>query len=143
EGLAEAGFVDGLHVGFEGGNLTGQHFLPDGVVHELHPVFLAAGDDVVEFLGRTFANHGGDGGGGNEDLVDRDAALLVVTLEEELGDHPAEGAGQHGAHLRLLVRGKDVDETVDGLAGVVGVQGAEYEQSGFGGGEGERDGFEV
>ena len=67
----------------------------------------------------------------------------VGALEEELGEDAAERVGQHGARLRLLVGREDVDHAVDGLARVVGVQGAENEQTGLGRGEGERDGLEV
>ena len=79
----------------------------------------------------------------DEDLVHGDAAAAVGALEQKLGEHTAEGIGQHGTSLRLFVGREDVDHTIDGLAGVVGVQGAKHEQASLGRSQGERDGFEV
>ncbi len=67
----------------------------------------------------------------------------VRFLEQELRDDAAQRIGEHRADLRLLVRGKDVDHTVDGLARVVRVQRSEDEQTGFRRGQRERDRLEV
>ena len=133
----EAVFVDGLHVGLHGGDVAVAEVFPDGFVHELHAFGFAADDDVVEFLGGAFADDGADGGIGDEDFVDGNAAFAIGLFHEELGDDAFEGGGEHGADLALLVGGEDVDDPVNGFAGVVGVEGAEDEQAGFGGGEGE------
>src|SRR5437016_13986970 len=45
-GLAEAGFVGGLHVGLFTSDLLFIQVLLDYIVHELHPLVLAALDDV-------------------------------------------------------------------------------------------------
>jgi len=45
------------------------------------------------------------------------------------GDHAFQRGGEHGAHLALLVGGEDVNDTVDGFAGVVRVQRAEHEEA--------------
>ena len=143
EELFEARFVDGLHVGLFGADHAGAEFFPDGFVHELHAFGFAADDDVVEFLSGAFPDNCGDGGGGEHDFVHRDAAGFVGPAHEELGDDATEGGGEHGADLRLLICGEHVDETVDGLPRVVGVQGAENEEPGLCCGEGEGDCFQV
>ena len=45
--------------------------------------------------------------------------------------------------MRLPVAGKDVDDPVDGLGRRDGVQGGEHEMAGFGGFQGQFDGFQV
>ena len=61
----EPGFVDGLHVSLQSRDLSGEHLFPNRVVHELHPMFLSASDDVIEFLRGTFTDHGAYRRGGN------------------------------------------------------------------------------
>ena len=48
-----------------------------------------------------------------------------------------------GPDLRLLVRGKDINDAVDGLHGRVGVERPEGQVAGFGGGQGGLDGLQV
>ena len=141
--IFEASFVDGLHVSLLWGNNALLEFLPDGVIHELHAQGFAAHDDICEFLGGAFADDGADGRGGKENLIDRNASRLVATLHEQLGNDPAQGTGEHGTRLSLLLSGEDVDDTVDRFARVVGVERAKDEQTGFGGSESQRDGFQV
>ena len=140
---AEAIFVDGLHVGFVRGDHALLECVPDGVVHELHSFVFAGDNDVLEFLGGALADDCAGGGVDDEDFVHGDASAAVGLFHEELCYDSAEGVGEHGAHLGLLIGGEDVDETVDGFAGVVGVEGAEDEEAGFCGGQRELDGFEV
>ena len=71
----------------------------------------------------------------DQDLVHGEPALAVGALEQELRDDAAERVREHGARLRLLVGGEDVDHAVDGFARVVRVQRSEDEQAGLGGGE--------
>ena len=66
-----------------------------------------------------------------------------MALHEELGDDAAQRGGEHGAHLALLVGGEDVDDTVNGFAGVVRVERAKDEEAGLRSGQSERDGFQV
>ena len=131
---AEPVFVDGLHVGFMRGDHALLEGMPDGIVHKLHPFVFPGDDDVLKFLGGALADDGAGGGVDDEDFVDGDASAAVGLFHEELRDDSAEGVGEHGANLGLLVGWEDVDETVDGFAGVVGVEGAEDEEAGFCGG---------
>ena len=136
-------FVDGLHVGFVRGDHALLKRVPDGIVHELHPFVFAGDDDVLEFLGSAFADDGTGRGVDDEDFVHCDASAPVCLFHQELRDDSAKGVGEHGTDLGLLVGGEDVDETIDGFAGVVGVEGSEDEEACFCCGEGELDGFEV
>ena len=52
-------------------------------------------------------------------------------------------AGELHPDLRLLLRGEDVDDAVEGLGGVVGVHGGEDEVAGLGDGERGRDRVDV
>ncbi len=98
---------------------------------------------VLQLLRGAFADDGAGGGVDDEDFVHRQPAAAVAALEQELRDDAAQRIGEHGADLRLLIRGEDVDHAVDRLARVVGVQRAEDEQPRLGGGERELDGFQV
>ena len=139
----EAGFVDGFHVGLVGGDDSGEELFPDGVVHELHALAFAGDDDILQFLCRAFAHNGGDGVVHDEDFVHGDATGAVLLFHEELGDDASKRGGEHGSHLRLLVARKHIDHTVHRFAGVVGVEGSEDKETGFGSGECEGDGFQI
>ena len=62
---------------------------------------------------------------------------------ESLCDHGAETRRELDPDLLLPEGGEDVDDSVDGLRGIVGVQGREDEVTGLGQGQGELDGLEV
>ena len=84
-----------------------------------------------------------NGGRGDHDLERGDASGLVDAGQEHLGDDADETRGELGADLRLLVGREGVDDTVDGRGRAGGVQGAEDQVSGFGGGDGGFDGDQV
>jgi hypothetical protein len=63
--------------------------------------------------------------------------------DQLLGDHALERGRQHDPDLLLLVGGEHVDDPVDGLGGVLGVQGGEDQVAGLGGGQRRGDGLEV
>ena len=117
--------------------------MPDGVIHELHAHGLSADDDVRDFLRGAFTDDGRHGGRGKEDFIDGYASRLVAALHQELRHDAAEGARKHGAYLGLLVGREYVNDTVNGFAGVVRVQGAEYQKAGFSRRECQGDGFQV
>ena len=84
-----------------------------------------------------------DGRRGDEHLGGDDAALAAGQLHQGLTDDALQRRGQLGADLPLLVRREDVDDAVDGLRGILRVQGGEHQVAGLGGGQGDRDGLQV
>ena len=58
-------------------------------------------------------------------------------------DDALQGRRELRADLVLLVRRVDVDDAVDGLRGVLRVQGREDQVTGLGGGQRDRDGLQV
>ncbi len=62
---------------------------------------------------------------------------------EPLADDPAQGVGQANADLLLLLGLEHAEDTVDGLAGVDGVERAQDEVAGFRGAQGDLDGLAV
>ena len=54
---------------------------------------------------------------------------------EPLADDPAQGRGEHHPRLLLEVGREEVDDPVDGLGRVQGVERREHEVAGLGGGE--------
>ena len=71
------------------------------------------------------------------------AATLGNAFAEELGDDAGETAAEHNANLVLFLGGKGVDNAVDGLRGVVGVECAEDEHAHRSAAEGEFDGLHL
>ena len=63
--------------------------------------------------------------------------------DERLADHALERAGQLDPDLLLLVGREHVDDAVDRLRRVLGVQGREDQVAGLGGGQRDRDRLEV
>ncbi len=72
-----------------------------------------------------------------------DGSAAVGSWNELLRADADEYGGELDANLLLLVRGKDVDDAVDRLRGVLCVERGEDEVSRFGGGDGGGDGFKV
>ncbi len=77
-----------------------------------------------------------------QDLVGRHPAAADAG-DQPLGDDGGEGHRELDADLVLLIGGEHVDDPVDGLGRVVGVQRGEHQVAGLGQGEGEGDRLEV
>ncbi|MFM1944769.1 MAG: hypothetical protein RI897_3751 [Verrucomicrobiota bacterium] len=130
-------------VGVFGGDPFHAEMIHDGVIHGHVAHFFADLDHTIDLVGFAFADEVGDGGGEDQDFHCGDAAFFVDAFEEVLSDDAFEGFGESGADFILLVGWEDVDDTVDGFGGALGMECAEDEVTGTGGGEGEFDGFEV
>ena len=113
--------------------------LVDGAVAFLESDFQQA-DDLFEF---AFADAGADGVVGAQDLGCKYAAGAVGALDQALADDAFDHAGELGDDLLLLIWREDIDEAVDGLRGIDGVQGGEDEVTGFRCGEGDFDALEI
>ena len=87
--------------------------LLDGVVDQGRLVGVE--DEVTYTVGRDHHLHG------------RHAAFAVGHGKQALRDDGLQRAGQHDAHLLLLVQREEVDDAVDGLGGVDGVECAQDE----------------
>src|SRR5437764_452177 len=75
----------------------------------------------VARLGRVH-DHVARAAGHPQDLAARDATLAVGPPHEPLRDHRLERSGEHRAHLLVHVRREEVDDPVDRLRRVDGVQ---------------------
>ena len=122
---AEFLLVQRLVVGVFRRNAFHAHVLHDVVVQRLVAVFFADLDHAGNLVGLAFAHQVGDGGVEDQDFKRRDAAFLVRALEQGLRHDAFQGFGKRLADLVLLVGGKHVNDTVHGLGGALGVQGAE------------------
>jgi hypothetical protein len=71
------------------------------------------------------------------------AALAVCGRDQGLGHDPLQADRQLGAHLPLLGGWEDVDDAVDGLRRVLGVERREDEVAGLGRGQGGPDRLHV
>ena len=100
------------------------------------PCAFAADDDVLELLRGAFADDGGDGAVRRRGFRSpRRGRRRPRFFSRSWATTPRSELASMVRDLRLLVGREDVDHTIDGLAGVVGVQRAEDEQAGFRGGE--------
>ncbi len=106
-------------------------------------MFASGLDDAWEHEGFAVADEVADGGGVGEDFEGEDASFAIGSWDELLGDDAAEGFADHDSDLVALIGGEDVEDAIEGSGGVSGVEGAEDEVTGFGGGDGELNGFEV
>src|SRR5664279_2852023 len=113
------------------------------LVHRVHAVPGASLKRRVDLVRLTLADQVPDRGGGDEHFGGDGATTTVGGLAQCLADDALQRAGELHPDLLLLVGREHVDDAVDRLGGVLGVQGGEDEVAGLGGGERYRDGLQV
>ena len=79
---------------------------------------------------------------GHQDLEGGDPAALLHG-QQLLVDDGLQRGGKLNPDLLLLLAGEDVDDPVDRLGGVVGVEGGEDQVAGLGDGQGDPDRLQV
>src|SRR5581483_9748294 len=103
------------------------------LVERLHPVLVLAGlHGRVNLVDFVFADQVADGRVRHQDFHGAGASLAADFRQQRLTHDAFQHERKLGANLRLLVRGEDVNNTVDGGRGRVGVQRAEGQVAGFG-----------
>src|SRR6185503_3258184 len=107
------------------GHFTAHVQLVERVVQRLHAVLLSRLHRRLDLVHLVVADQGADRGRTDHDFRGHDAAASLRLLEQRLRQHPFEHERELRAHLRLLVRREDVDDTVDRFRGGVGVQRGE------------------
>ena len=124
-------------------DLAGPHEVEEGPVHGLHALSARGLHERQRLVHLVVADDGADGVGGDHGLEGCDAALAVCAGEEPLAHNAEQRGGELRPHLGLLVGGEDIDDPVDGLDGIVGVQRGQNEVARLGGGKRRGDGLEV
>ena len=119
------------------------HEVGEVLVQRVHAVLRAGLHGGVDLVGLALADEVADRRGRDEHLGGDDPAAAVGGLAQRLADDALQRARELHAHLLLLVRREDVDDAVDRLRGVLGVQGGEDEVAGLGRGQGDRDRLQV
>lgn len=117
-------------------NDVAPHQVGQTLVEGLHAHTLAGLDGGIHLGDLVLADEVADGRRADHDLVGRHAPGAVLGLQQGLRDDRPQGFGHHRAD-HVLFAG-DVDDTVDRFGGGRGVQGAEHQVAGLGGGEGAR-----
>ena len=84
-----------------------------------------------------------DGGGDHEHLGGQDAARARGVGQQLLAEHRLQDEGELDADLLDLMGREDVDDAVDGLGAIGGVQGGEDQVAGLGDGQRGADGLQV
>src|SRR3954447_10882265 len=125
------------------GDLPRAHQLGQVLVERVHAVLRAGLHRGVDLVRLSLADEVADGGSRRHDLRGHDTALAVGRLAQRLADDPLDRAGQLHPYLLLLLGGEDVDDAVDGLCGVLRVQGREHQVTGLCRGERDADGLQV
>ena len=119
-----------------------RHFFRQRLLHGAHADARSGLDERLYLVGLPLLDAVPHGRVGEEDLRG-DGSAAVGSRYELLRADADEDGGELDAYLLLLVRGKDVDDAVDRLRGVLRVERGEDEVPRFGGGDGGGDGFEV
>src|SRR5881394_3014258 len=128
--------VEALVVGLIGCNPLHSQMLHYRVVQRLVSQLFADLNHAGDLMGLAFANEIGDGRGKHQNLHRRHAPLLVNTPEKALGHNAFERFGKGCTDFVLLLRGKDVNHTVDGFGGALGVKRSKNQVAGAGRGQG-------
>jgi hypothetical protein len=102
------------------------------LVERLHPVVGALLDDLGQATGlRRVHDHVAHAAGHAQDLAAGDPPAAVGRGHEALRHRALQRAGDHRPHLLVHVRREEVDQAVDGLGGVDGVDRREDEVTGL------------
>ena len=125
------------------GDAAGLHVLGQRHVHRLHAVASARLHRRVDLVHLAFADQVADRRRGHEHLARDRATLTIGGRDQLLRDHALQRRRQLHPHLLLLMRWEHVDDAVDRLRRVLGVQRREHEVTGLGGGDRGRDRLEV
>ena len=104
-------------------------------VHRLHSVLAAGLDQRVDLVRLALADQVAHARRRHEHLGGDAAALAVGGRQQRLGDDALEADRELHADLALLGGREDVDDAVDRLRRVLGVQRGEHEVAGFGRGQ--------
>src|SRR5450631_2438257 len=109
------------------------------LVHGVHAVPCARLQCGVDLVCLALADQIPDRWRGNQNLGCYCAAATIGGLAQGLADDTLQGAGELHPNLLLLVGREDVDDAVDRLRSVLGVECGKDEVAGLGGGQGHRD----
>ena len=115
------------------GDLALHHVAEQRLVEGAHAVVLALGDhfgDLAGFLG--VEDQVLDPAGDDQDLGGGHPAVAGDVGDEPLGDRALQGRGEHHPGLVLEAGREEVDDPVDRLGRVEGVDGGEDEVAGLG-----------
>src|SRR5229473_3579689 len=119
------------------------HQLRQRVVEEHHSLRSSGLQDRSNLEGFLLANQIGDGRLDQENLDRGNSTRAIGGRKQPLRNDRPKRLGDHRADLRLLLGRKDVEDPIDGSNRVVGVEGGHHQVSGLGGGNRQRDGFEI
>src|SRR5438552_5126968 len=122
--------------------VSADHFY-QALVEGLHSGCLAGLDRRIHLGNLVFANEVPDRRGADHDFVCRDAPLLVLGLEQCLGNGGYQRLGQHRAHHILLRGRKHVDDAVVRLGRRARMQRSEHQVARFRRGQRQPDRLQV
>src|SRR5664280_3580568 len=109
--------------------------LGQALVHRRHAELGSRLQRGVDLVRLALADEVADRRRGDQHLARRHSALSIGRRAERLTDHPLQRTRKLNADLLLLVRRKDVDDAVDRLRRVLGVQGGQHQVTSLRGGQ--------
>ena len=113
--------IEGVLVRALRSDFTARDELGKTTVHIYHPLGRAGLDDGVYLVGALLADEVGDRFVVDEELIARDAPARDAR-NEPLGENAREACRELQADLFLLPRREGINDAVNGLRGVVGMQ---------------------
>src|SRR3954447_24764126 len=119
-----------LHAGLVG-DLVCLDEVGQVLVHRVHSVLRARLKCGVDLVRLALTDEVADRGRGYENLGGDDPTGAIGRLGQRLADHALQGAGKLYPDLLLLARRGDGADAVDGLGGILRVQGGEDEVTGL------------
>ena len=131
---AEIFWVVAVRVSSFARDASGADEFCQGLLHGEHSVGAACFDVGAELVVVAAADEVARCGGCNENLHGWITTGAGCGGQELLRDDGEEREGELLPNLRLVAGGEGIEDARDGLCGVVGMEGREYEVTGFGGG---------
>ena len=113
------------------------------LVHGVHALLASRLHRRRDLIGLALTDEVRDGRSHDENLGRHRTTLAARPLHEGLADDTLQGGRELGPHLPLLVRREDIDDAVDGLRGILGVQRGEHQMPGLCCSERNRNGLQV
>jgi len=136
-------FLIGASVGFLGADQAATAKIEKCIIHQLHALLFPSLNNSRKHEGLGFADHVGDGRRIGQCFQREHASLAIGSRNQLLTNDAAERFAHHDPDLFLLIRRKDVEQSIKRARCAPRMQRSQNQMAGLSRGDRERDRFQI